>query len=124
MNNTIKSYAEKISELLNKENDQETKIEIDSKGMRIISYYQLIPEQPSEKYLIQKRVRGGVKDLKEMLGMGDTFTYDFLLRFKQELDVQQGGFVNYPVSQGGKYSFDLQSMAKWIHKNEKRIFEK
>lgn len=124
MNKELMELATSISKILRDSEEGETKIEIDSKGIRVSSYYPLIVEQSSEIYEFQKRSRGGVKDLKKMLSRGNNFTYDFLLKFKKELNVQQGGFVTYPENQGGKYSFDLQSMAKWIYENEKRIFEK
>lgn len=78
----------------------------------------------AEKNRVVKPLYGGTKELCVLLNMGKKFSLEVFWRFRDELDIKNGGFVHYPKDGRGKYNFNLEKMEKWIHENEKRIFEK
>lgn len=72
--------------------------------------------------------RGDIWTLKGMLKRGKRFAYEMLWKFREELDIEHGGFVYYPPTEtkpgNSGYNFDFETMKKWIQDNQTRIFEK
>lgn len=64
-------------------------------------------------------------DLEERIGKKQVWIKENILypqKFKQQLDVMQGGFVYYPQAKGEKWSFHATKMAKFLEDNFYKIF--
>lgn len=67
-----------------------------------------------------ERVWIGLKDLMEMVNLSRDKLTDILYRYREELDVYEGGPVKYP--DGGKWSFEKEGSKKWLKENHSRIW--
>ncbi|MGN7309884.1 DUF771 domain-containing protein [Alkalicoccobacillus gibsonii] len=64
-------------------------------------------------------------DLEKRIGKKKNWIKDNVLypsRFKKVLDIENGGFVYYPKSQGQTWSFHASKMAVFLDKNFRSIF--
>ena len=71
--------------------------------------------------------RGEWKDLKwfkEKVGVKNEEKLNKLVfrPFKEELDVDNGGFVHYPVASGDPWMFHKIKTEKWLDENFDRVF--
>jgi len=67
-----------------------------------------------------------MKDLSKRIGKSDRWIKENILyqpRFKKVLDINNGGFVYYPESQGQTWSFQANRMANFLDKHFKTIFK-
>ncbi|QKS71939.1 DUF771 domain-containing protein [Paenalkalicoccus suaedae] len=65
-----------------------------------------------------------MKDLEKRTGKSDPWIKENILyptKFRQELDIKNGGFVYYPV-RGQTWSFQAKKMSKFLEDNFNRIF--
>lgn len=68
-----------------------------------------------------------MKDLEERTGKKIEWLKENILyqpKFKQVLDVQEGGFVYYPERKGEKWTFLASKMALFLEENFYSIFER
>lgn len=66
-----------------------------------------------------------MKDLEDRTNKKQDWLKENILfppRFKERLDVEQGGFVYYPKKSGEKWSFLASEMAKFLDENFYLIF--
>ena|SRR5690625_3320487 len=66
-----------------------------------------------------------MKDLTERVQKSDRWIKENILyppKFKKVLDLENGGFVYYPKSQGQTWSFQAKEMAQFLDKNFSQIF--
>ena len=65
-------------------------------------------------------------ELEERIGKKQVWIKENILypqRFKQQLDVMQGGFVYYPQAKGEKWSFQATKMSQFLEDNFYQIFK-
>lgn len=63
-------------------------------------------------------------DVLQHISMSRKWLTDNVLnnpKFKKDLDVKSGGFVKYPVAQGGKYLFLRSKTMHWLEENFSNI---
>jgi len=67
-----------------------------------------------------------MKDLQAKLQMNhpDVVKEKVLYPFRNELDVENGGFVKYPKSQGKKWAIQASKMTIWLDENWCKIYKK
>lgn len=68
-----------------------------------------------------------MKDLEDRTGKKIEWLKENILyqpKFKQVLDVQEGGFVYYPERKGEKWTFLASKMALFLEENFYSIFER
>lgn len=66
-----------------------------------------------------------MKDLQLRINKSDKWIKENILyptSFKRILDIENGGFVFYPKSQGQTWSFQAGKMSEFLDKNFQRIF--
>lgn len=66
-----------------------------------------------------------MKDLEKRIGKKSEWIKENILyptRFKKILDVENGGFVYYPKTQGQSWVFQASKMTEFLDKNFHRIF--
>lgn len=66
-----------------------------------------------------------MKDLEQRINKSDRWIKENILyptRFREKLDIKNGGFVFYPERQGQTWSFQAKEMAAFLDKNFGRIF--
>lgn len=93
---------------------------------------QLTVSIPSEYVLITReeykelqsksdeRIWIGFKELQDLTGLKRTKLDDILTRYRDELDIKNGGSVKYP--DGGKWNFNKRATLKWLEDNHSRIW--
>ncbi|EPN9401573.1 DUF771 domain-containing protein [Enterococcus faecalis] len=67
-----------------------------------------------------------LEDVQKHISMSKKWLTDNILnnpKFKKELDVKQGGFVKYPIAQGGKYLFLRSKTMQWLEENFSEIMK-
>lgn len=88
--------------------------------------YVLIRAEENEKQL-QESLLGRLwkmKDLEKRVGRDARWIRDNILYpFRDELDVQYGGFVSYPKTTGQPWEFGALRMARWLEDNLGRIMK-
>lgn len=92
---------------------------------------------PSDSVLIKKveleelkrselaGVYWSMKELEQRINRKSEWIKDNILyppKFRKVLDVEQGGFVYYPKSQGQAWSFQASRMAEFLDKRFNQIF--
>lgn len=66
-----------------------------------------------------------MKDLEKRINKKQAWIKENILykpRFKEKLDIKNGGFVFYPEAQGQTWSFQANKMAQFLDENFNRIF--
>lgn len=93
---------------------------------------QLMIELPSEYVVLTRdeyqelkeksdeRIWVGLKELEELTGLKRNKLDDILTRYRDELDIKNGGPVKYP--DGGKWNFNKRATLKWLENNHSRIW--
>ncbi|MBL1223906.1 DUF771 domain-containing protein [Enterococcus sp. BWR-S5] len=67
-----------------------------------------------------------LEDVLKHISMSRKWLADNILnnpKFKTELDVNSGGFVKYPIAQGGKYLFLRSRTMQWLEENFSEIMK-
>lgn len=67
-----------------------------------------------------ERVWIGFKDLEKLTDLGRDKLDTILKRYRDELDVYNGGPVKYP--DGGRWNFEKDGIRKWLKDNHSRIW--
>lgn len=67
-----------------------------------------------------ERIWIGFKDLQDLTGLKRTKLDDILTRYRDELDIKNGGPVKYP--DGGKWNFNKRPTLEWLEINHGRIW--
>lgn len=84
--------------------------------------YVLLHKDELNEYLqkIDERVWISFSDLQDLTGIKRTKLDEILTRYREELDLKNGGPVKYP--DGGKYSINKKPMQKWLEENHRRVW--
>lgn len=84
--------------------------------------YVLLHKDELNEYLqkIDERVWISFSDLEDLTGIKRTKLDEILTRYRDELDLKNGGPVKYP--DGGKYSINKKPMQKWLEENHRRVW--
>lgn len=84
--------------------------------------YVLLHKDELNEYLqkIDERVWISFSDLQDLTGIKRTKLDEILTRYRDELDLKNGGPVKYP--DGGKYSINKKPMQKWLEENHRRVW--
>src|SRR5690625_3281811 len=97
-------------------------------SVQIPSEYILINKVELEE-LEQESLSGvywSMKDLQKRINKSDKWIKENVLyptHFKRILDIENGGFVFYPKTQGQSWSFQANKMAKFLDDNFSNIFK-
>ena len=63
-----------------------------------------------------------MKDLEKALGRSDDWIKEKILYpYREELDVQLGGFVRYPITKGQPWKIGAKQMRNWIEENLEKV---
>ena len=63
-----------------------------------------------------------MKDLEKALGRSDDWIKEKILYpYREELDVQLGGFVRYPSAKGQPWKIGAKQMRNWIEENLEKV---
>ena len=63
-----------------------------------------------------------MKDLERVLGRSDDWIKEKILYpYREELDVQLGGFVRYPITKGQPWKIGAKQMRDWIEENLEKV---
>lgn len=77
-------------------------------------------EQMLESQLAGKQ--WSMKDLEELTGRKTNWLKDNVLYpYREELDVDNGGFVRYPEVSGSPWKFGAAKMAQWLEENMGKV---
>lgn len=97
-------------------------------SVQIPSDYVIINKVELEE-LKQQSLSGvywNMKDLQQRINKSDKWIKENILypsRFKKILDIENGGFVFYPKSQGQAWSFQAIKMSKFLDDHFNNIFK-
>lgn len=63
-----------------------------------------------------------MKDLERVCGRSDDWIKEKILYpYREELDVQLGGFVRYPSAKGQPWKIGAKQMRNWIEENLEKV---
>lgn len=82
-------------------------------------YIRNVVQEELQKHIESLNRKGNLEDLKKITGRGNNYCYDLLNVFKEELDIENGGFVTYKQDGVKRHMFDLHKMTKWYEENER-----
>lgn len=92
-------------------------------GLNIEEYIRFIVQDELQKHVDSSNRKGTIEDLKNITGRGSNFCYNLLNVFKNEIDIESGGFVTYKQDGVKRHMFDLHKMIKWYEENELRAVD-
>lgn len=88
----------------------------------IPSEYVILTREEHKQLLddVDSRVWVSFKELQELTGLKRTKLDQILSRYRDELDLKNGGPVKF--ADGGKWNFNKKQTLKWLEENHKRIW--